>query len=193
MQDCASTGCSSPNRYGLHLELHGVVDFPATHAHGGVFHAEGTIDLIAEEAGEGCVGDAANDFAGEQNAHALILHFRAGSEEQRRGAGGGDEVLEGRVALAEIVVLGEHVGEPGGMGEQVADEDLILLAALEFRDVFVDGILDGELPRSERSMTADAVIGLEMEASRNTAFGLFAAPNARLRTSLPLLTWSDGA
>ena len=51
-----------------------------------------------------------------------------------------DEVPHGGLALAEGHVIGQHVGEAGGVGEEVADGDFGAVAGGEVVEVFGGGV-----------------------------------------------------
>lgn len=150
----AAPGCSEVTPVGAvpipigffgHLALGGGGDGAAAHSEGGGIHSERGEDLLLEVVAEGHVALAFDDFGGEEDAHALILHLGAGREEERRAAGFGDEVLEGGVTFAEGLVIGKHVGKAGGVGEQHLDGDAAAIAAAELGDVAVDRVGEGDL------------------------------------------------
>ena len=129
----------------VHLALHGGGEIASAEAERGVFHAERAIDFVAQKIGQAAPADALDDLRGEQHAHTLVFHIGTGREEERGRAGGGDELLQWRVALPQGVVFGQHIGQSGGVGEEMAEEDAVLFAAAEFRNEFAHRVFQREL------------------------------------------------
>lgn len=92
-------------------------------AEGGVLHVEWLEELALHESGEGLATEAFGDDGGKEDAGRGVTIAGAGGKQQGGGEGEADEFAERSVALAEGGVLGEHVGEAGGVGEELADGD----------------------------------------------------------------------
>ena len=64
---------------------------------------------------------ALDDFGCQKDAHALITEVGARRKQEAGGHGAADELGQGCVSTAQLGVFRKHVGEPGGVCEQVAD------------------------------------------------------------------------
>jgi hypothetical protein len=110
----------------------------------GTSHLQGLEELGLEEGGERLGGELFDDDGGEEDAHALVAGAGAGREEEGRGESTVDELLQRGLALAESDVIGQHVGQAGGVGEEVANGDFGAVALGEGWEVFGDGVFEVE-------------------------------------------------
>jgi hypothetical protein len=90
----------------------------------------------------------------------LVGEAFAGFVEQGGGEDGFDEVGERGVGAAEIKVLGEHVGEAGGVGEEIADADEGAIAAGEFGEIERGGVVERDESALDEEHEGDGIDGL---------------------------------
>jgi len=105
-------------------------------------------------------GDAFDDLAGEERAHTLVGESGAGFVEKRGLQGARDELAERGVGAAELRIFGEHVGQAGGVGEEVADADEGPVVAAKFGEVVSGGVIEGDEAALDEDHEADGVDGL---------------------------------
>ena len=108
-------------------------------------HAQRTEDALGEQIHERMAGDVLDDLAGQNIVGVRILPLGAGLEVERLFGPGVENVLRGGGGLhrGHGVVLGVVVLIAGGVGEDLADGDLI--AAGEAGKVFTHRIVELEL------------------------------------------------
>ena len=123
----------------------------------------------AQVLAQGQAGQPLDDGAGDQEAHALVADRAARRKQQRRAAGAGQELRQGRVAAPQLLVVGGHVGQPRGVVEQAAHGDAPRAPGPPARARASGPARRARACRPRTSaITAAAVIGLVIEASRKT-------------------------
>ena len=86
----------------------------------------------------------------EQDPHARVLVPGAGGEAERRAHRLPGELRQRRMPLAQLVVVGELIGQAGGVRQQVADRHLVPPVARERGEELLHAVIEPELPPVEQ-------------------------------------------
>jgi hypothetical protein len=129
-----------------HLALHRFCDCTAAEAEGGARQAQWLEYLMADKGGKGLLCHAGDNLGCQENSHTLVAKLRTRREQQWSTARAFNELCQGSVPLAQLLVFREHVRQTGGVGQQVLDGHTFPAVSSEFGEEPLHRVGKGDLP-----------------------------------------------